>query len=122
MTAPFLSKKFLVSFLVFFLIAGILFVKKDDLFLDKFINPLRSRDLIAVLSQNLEVVGLTPTQLTVVDSDTIQASISGTTVTFSPSKDFSQQVRALQLVLSRRTIESAPKVIDLRFNNVVVRY
>lgn len=53
----------------------------------------------------------------------ITASVSGSVVLFSSSKDLKAQIRALQLLLSRLKMEPVkPKEIDLRFEKIVVRY
>lgn len=53
----------------------------------------------------------------------IMASVSGTTVLFSATKDLKTQVKALQLTKgSLKMDKDKPKIIDLRFNKIVLRY
>lgn len=53
----------------------------------------------------------------------ITASISGSVVLFSSSKDLKAQIKALQLLISRLKMEPVkPKEIDLRFEKIIVRY
>ena len=117
-----LSKKSWVIFFVIFLIFVLILWQKDRLFGQKIADPLIGRDPSVVLGENLEKAGLSAGHLAVLDKSTIEASVSGVKVFFSPEKDFSEQVRALQLALSRRTIDKVVKEVDLRYNNVVIRY
>lgn len=53
----------------------------------------------------------------------ITASVSGSVVLFSSSKDLKAQIKALQLLIGRHKMEPVkPKEIDLRFEKIVVRY
>ncbi len=57
------------------------------------------------------------------ENGSITASISGSTVVFSNSKDLKKQVKALQLLNGSLKMEDKrPREIDLRFEKVVLRY
>ena len=101
---------------------SILFWQKENIFSSGIKIPLISREPTIVLAENLEKVGLSFSGTPIVSLNSLEASISGVLVFLDTNKDISFQVRALQLVLSRRTIDKIPKEVDLRFNNVVVRY
>lgn len=97
-------------------------VKKDRFFPPKIQSPVSSGEVIPVLSTSLEKAGLSISGQPVILGDSITASISGVRVIFGIDKDLSFQVRALQLVLGRITIDKRPAEIDLRFSKVVIKY
>lgn len=75
--------------------------------------------LVELLEKNSLVLEAAPVSF----SDAIVASVAGVSVFFSPQKDLASQVRALQLVLPKLTMEGKKiKEIDLRFSKVVIRY
>ena len=89
----------------------------------KLLNPLASISPIYELSAVLNKNDLTATAPIYLNPETIQASVAGVLVDFSPTKDFDLQVRALQLVLPKvKMVDSNIKEIDLRFNNIVLKY
>lgn len=86
------------------------------------ITPLVKTPLSYDLSSILEKNGLVATTPITVNG-AVLASVSGILVSFSPEKDFLQQVRALQLVLPKvKMDEKRVFEIDLRFNKVVIKY
>lgn len=117
-----MKKWLLFGILICLFTAVVVFWQKDKLFSSGIKIPFVNREPVTVLAENLEKAGLILSTAPIISLDTIEASISGVRVFFDANKDFSSQVRALQLVLSRRTIEKIPTEIDLRFNNVVIRY
>jgi len=84
--------------------------------------PLTAGAIVPELAGVLEKTGLAVAGQPTVLGDSVIASISGIRIFFSTNKDFSSQVRALQLILGRLTIDKLPKEIDLRFGKVVIRY
>lgn len=89
----------------------------------KILNPLAANSPIYELNSVLAENALNTTVPIYLNPDTILASVAGVMVDFSPTKDFSKQVRALQLVLPKVKMDgSNVKEIDLRFNNVVLKY
>ena len=84
-----------------------------------FFLPSPQQQLRAALADQ----SLVPSGPIVALGSTLTASVSAVTVLFSSDKDFSVQVRALQLVLPRLKMEGrTAKVIDLRFNKAVIQY
>ncbi len=76
-----------------------------------------------VLTDTLAKNGLPITGQIIVQGPTLEASISGFLVYFSSDKDLALQARTLQLVLPRLKMDTkTARVIDLRFNKVVIRY
>ncbi|MCL4397591.1 hypothetical protein M1403_01035 [Patescibacteria group bacterium] len=76
-------------------------------------------DLLSLLTKNNLTVSGTP----VIVDGTMEATVSGVLALFSLDKDLALQVRSLQLVLPRLTMEDKQvKEIDLRFDKVVLRY
>lgn len=81
-------------------------------------QPSATYELTALLAKNGIELSEAPTAL----NGTIQTSVSGILVLFSPDKNMETQVRSLQLVLPGLTMESkTAKEIDLRFGKVVIR-
>jgi len=78
-----------------------------------------------LLSRAFEESGLTLENEAVLMENSLVATVSGISVVFDVKKDFGTQVRALQLVLGRLTMngENKEKIkeIDLRFSKVIVR-
>lgn len=113
-------KRFLLAFAALLLVCiGIVFVLSHS---EKLISPLKQMpsnyDLIKVLEKN-NMSFTTPIRI----EGAILASVSGILVSFSPEKDFSAQVRALQLVLPKVKMDGKMvSEIDLRFNKVVIKY
>lgn len=107
-------------------IAGLVYWQKEKIgeFLrpEKVVPPVFQQPVVYDLTALLEKNGLTTSSSPIFVNGTIQASISGVTVIFSPDKDLFSQVRSLQLVLGKLKMEARPiSEIDLRFNKVVVR-
>ena len=89
----------------------------------KAVSPISQPSSVYDLMTLLGKSGLRISQTPVIVDGTIQASVSGVSVLFAPDKDLAVQVRSLQLVLPRLTMEGKKVLeIDLRFNKVVVRY
>lgn len=107
-------------FLVVLVAVGIW--QKDVFFVSKTLAPISSGDIVQSVITNIEKSGLTLLGIPVVLGDSIKASVSGVQVVFGIDKDISIQVRALQLVLGKLTINRLPKEIDLRFNKAIIRY
>lgn len=100
-------------------IGGFFWRQKEKVILWPLTKTPPAYELAALLEKNGITLPASPALL----NGTIQATISGILVIFSPDKDLGTQVRALQLVLPRLKIEGRPaKEIDLRFTKVVVRY
>lgn len=112
---------FVFSLLALILIVSCYFylsTRKSQIYLPIF-HRSPSSELSTLLAEKLLNLESAP----IVSSDRIEASISGTIVYFSKDKDLKTQVRALQLVLPRLKMNDRPvKVIDLRFEKVVIRY
>lgn len=86
-------------------------------------TPMFSQPADYLIVELLEKNGLVVETAPVFLSDAIIASVAGVSVFFSPEKEPGAQVRALQLVLPKLTMEDRKvKEIDLRFNKVVIRY
>ena len=117
-----MRKIFSVVAVILIILFGVIFWQRERIFSSGLKIPFISREPTVVLAENLEKAGLGLSGLPIISTDTIEASISGIRVFFDTTKDFLPQVRALQLVISRRTIDKIPKEIDLRFNKVVIRY
>lgn len=117
--------RFVVLILLALLIGGssLWYFRDQILGVRTFRSPIASTNGPQRLLEALAKKGISLTGTPIVLGKTIQASISGVTVFFSSEKEIASQVAALQLVLGRLRIdEKIPKEIDLRFNNVVVRY
>lgn len=113
----------LAAFIVGLLIlAGVFSFQKEKIFPSPIKAPLTSGEIIPSLTGVLEKSGLAVFGQPVVLGDSIIASVSGIRVIFTADRDFFPQVRALQLILGRLTIDKMPKEIDLRFDKVVIRY
>lgn len=96
--------------------------QKEKIFPSPFAVPLTAGAIVPELAGVLEKTGLAIFGQPAILGNSVIASISGIRVSFSTEKDFSSQVRALQLILGRLTIDKLPKEIDLRFGKVVIRY
>lgn len=96
--------------------------QKEKIFPSPFKVPLFAGAVIPELTGVLEKTGLAVSGQPVILGDSVIASISGIRVMFGTDKDFSTQVRALQLILGRLTIDKLPKEIDLRFSKAVLKY
>jgi len=115
-----MKKLLLVLLLLFIVCLGIVYVLRQS---SKILTPLSQSspvyDLVAILEKNQIYLTIPP----IMNGGAIQASISGIVVSFSPDKDFSQQIRALQLVLPKVKMDTKRvSEIDLRFNKVVIKY
>lgn len=115
---------------ILILILGLFFIilmavgiwQKDKIFPSNILAPTSSGDIVQSVTSNIEKTGLTLVEIPVVLGDSIQASISGIRVIFGVEKDIPSQVRALQVVLGKLTINKLPKEIDLRYNKVIIKY
>ncbi len=118
-----LYKKILLLVFGLLALSGLAVVvwQKDAFFSSKILVPNSSGDVVLSVVSNIEKSGLTLGGIPTVLGDSIQASISGVQVFFAVDKDISSQVRALQLVLGKLTINKLPKEIDLRYNKVIIR-
>lgn len=96
--------------------------QKEKIFPSPFKAPLFAGAVIPELTGVLEKTGLAVSGSPVILGDSVIASVSGIRILFGADKDFSTQVRALQLILGRLTIDKLPKEIDLRFSKVVIKY
>lgn len=119
-----LVNKILIAAVVLGLLALVVvfFWQKEKIFPLQLKTPLSAGEIAPNLAGVLEKAGLAVSESPVVLGDRVIASVSGIRVVFAKDKDFSSQVRALQLVLGRLTIDKVPKEIDLRFNKVIIRY
>lgn len=82
-------------------------------------NPPDNYVLAELLNQQGFVIGSPP----LVSGDILSATVSGITVYFSRSSDLKVQVRSLQLLLPKVTMEGKrPQKIDLRFTKAVITY
>ncbi|MCL5675939.1 MAG: hypothetical protein M1120_02330 [Patescibacteria group bacterium] len=86
------------------------------------LKPVSREDSLTKLGVILSGANLPVVSLQNIDINSAQASLSGNIqVTFSLTKDFSNQVATLQVILARFRIEGRRvNRIDLRFNNAVV--
>lgn len=124
-------KFFLPLFLIFFLLAILVFqrVRQLNLSFDfslpgqqKIVSPLPIFDKEATLGQIFHQYGLLAQNLRVTGNEAV-ASISGIPVFLTLDKDLNSKVASLQLILSRAKIEGRlPRAIDLRFSKPVLSY
>lgn len=105
-----------------FILAAVIVGQKEKIFPSPVKVPVSAGAIVPNLTSILERSGLAVSGQPVVLGDSVIASISGARVIFASDKDFFPQVRALQLILGRLTIDKIPKEIDLRFGKVVIRY
>lgn len=118
-----MKKILLIVLIIIFGTVSVIVWQKDKIFSSGLKVSLGSREPATVLTETLEKAGLQLQSPPTISSNTIQASISGVTVFFAVDKNLTTQVRALQLLLSRHTIgDKVAREIDLRFNQVVVKY
>lgn len=96
--------------------------QKERFFPPPFKTPVSAGEIVPELVQKLEKAGLSISEQPIVLGDSMIASVSGVKVLLDRNKDLSSQVRALQLVLGRLTIDKLPKEIDLRFSKVIIKY
>lgn len=106
--------------LVGLILGGVLFVK--DRFERRVLEPSTVSTVEKILVDQVAKAGISIDGLPITLGETIEASISGYRVLFSKDKDIKSQVRALQLVLPKITMNRIPKEIDLRFGKVVLKY
>lgn len=103
-------------------LAAMAYWQREKFFPPLLKTPISAGDIVPNLAGILEKTGLTISGQPAVLRDTVVASVSGIRVIFGTDREFPSQVRALQLVLGRLTINKLPKEIDLRFSKVVIKY
>ncbi len=88
---------------------------------DKFIRPLPSKLAEQELAEELNKTNIGVNSLSIINDDSLEASISGGISILLKKENIAQQVSSLQLMLARFKIEGRiPKKIDLRFQKPVV--
>ncbi|MCL4389910.1 MAG: hypothetical protein M1484_01400 [Patescibacteria group bacterium] len=118
-----IKKKIVIIAIILLAVAGIIFWQRERIWPQHTMKAAVSQgDVTGALVGQLEAVGFVPQQAPLVLGDAVIATVSGIKVYFSRDKDFATQVRSLQLLLSRRTIEAMPAEIDLRFTKAVLRF
>lgn len=118
-----MTKKLLIGLPVILgagLIVASLFLKNSD---KSILLPYFEKDPRQKLVQVLQGSGMMASGFPVISGNSLTATVSSVTAIFSLDKDLGVQVRSLQLLLPRTKMEGRKaQEVDLRFNNVVIRY
>ena len=122
-----MRKLILLVIIILLAAGGVVFWQREKIrerfWPEKPLAPISQPSSIYDLVTLLDKSGLKAAEIPIIIDGTIQASVSGIKVFFATDKDLGLQVRSLQLVLPRLTMEGRKvSEIDLRFSKVVVRY
>ncbi len=110
-------KKILIIFTL-----GIITVVSYIYFRRSTVIHIQQVDIIRQLQKNAKKKNLDLTNIRISDDNNLMASLKNITIIMSSNKDIENQLNSLQKITKSFTIERNIKIVDFRFDKIVITY